>query len=136
MAVMESTGSVMLAGEQTTNVAMTGVDMDSRVSTSSFPTPHQPGIGFKPGTQVTTQVLQAVKQVQEEAARQAPHPSYGKVAPGGGVGMGVDEGGQTSRVMPPSQVQQPIEMPNPSGSMNQWAVRYLLNSHVFSYIFS
>ncbi|XP_044255376.1 CREB-binding protein-like isoform X6 [Tribolium madens] len=49
--------------------------------------PHQPGIGLKPGTQTPpANVLQVVKQVQEEAARQqAPHVGYGKVTPGGGV---------------------------------------------------
>ncbi|XP_057659426.1 CREB-binding protein isoform X6 [Diorhabda carinulata] len=46
--------------------------------------PHQPGIGLKPGAQTPpANVLQVVKQVQEEAARQqAPHVSYGKVSPG------------------------------------------------------
>lgn len=47
--------------------------------------PHQPGIGLKPGTQTPpANVLQVVKQVQEEAARQqAPHVGgYGKVNPG------------------------------------------------------
>lgn len=46
--------------------------------------PHQPGIGLKPGTQTPpANVLQVVKQVQEEAARQqAPHVNYGKVTPG------------------------------------------------------
>lgn len=45
--------------------------------------PHQPGIGLKPGTQTPpANVLQVVKQVQEEAARQqAPHVGYGKVNP-------------------------------------------------------
>ncbi|KAJ8934660.1 hypothetical protein NQ318_017026 [Aromia moschata] len=47
--------------------------------------PHQPGIGLKPGTQTPpANVLQVVKQVQEEAARQqAPHvvTPYGKVNP-------------------------------------------------------
>lgn len=50
--------------------------------------PHQSGIGLKPGTQTPpAHVLQVVKQVQEEAARQqAPHAgAYGKVAPGGGI---------------------------------------------------
>lgn len=61
--------------------------------------PHQPGIGLKPGNQPPpANVLQVVKQVQEEAARQqAPHVGgYGKVAPGGAVP------GQT---MPPPQIQ-------------------------------
>lgn len=45
---------------------------------------HQPGIGLKPGTQTPpANVLQVVKQVQEEAARQqAPHVGYGKGVPG------------------------------------------------------
>lgn len=45
---------------------------------------HQPGIGMKPGTQTPpANVLQVVKQVQEEAARQqAPHVGYGKGCPG------------------------------------------------------
>lgn len=45
---------------------------------------HQPGIGMKPGTQTPpANVLQVVKQVQEEAARQqAPHVGYGKGVPG------------------------------------------------------
>lgn len=49
--------------------------------------PHQPGIGLKPSTQTPpANVLQVVKQVQEEAARQqAPHGGYGKVNPTGGV---------------------------------------------------
>lgn len=50
-----------------------------------IPSPHQPGIGLKPGSAQTppANVLQVVKQVQEEAARQqAPHVGYGKVNPG------------------------------------------------------
>lgn len=60
--------------------------------------PHQPGIGLKPGTQTPpANVLKVVKLVQEEAARQqAPHVGYGKVNPSGGVG------GQS---MPPPQIQ-------------------------------
>lgn len=48
--------------------------------------PHQ-GIGLKPGTQTPPpNVLQVVKQVQAEAARQqAPHANYGKVNPPQGV---------------------------------------------------
>lgn len=60
--------------------------------------PHQPGIGLKPGNAQTppANVLQVVKQVQEEAARQqAPHVGYGKVNPGQVVP------GQT---MPPPQM--------------------------------
>jgi len=138
MAVMNTrpTGPVaMQTGQQTSNVAMsTGVAMKPGVSTSNLPTPHQPGIGLKPGTQTPpAHVLQVVKQVQEEAARQqAPHSvSYGKVTPGGGVGVGVGVGGQTGGVMPPPQMQRPlpVQMPNPSGThlipMDQWTARYL-----------
>lgn len=59
------------------------------------PPTHQPGIGLKPPP---ANVLQVVKQVQEEAARQqAPHVGgFGKVAPGGGV---------PGQSMPPPQVQ-------------------------------
>lgn len=60
--------------------------------------PHQPGMGLKPGTQTPpANVLQVVKQVQEEAARQqAPHVGYGKVNPTGGV---------PGQSMPPPQIQ-------------------------------
>lgn len=60
--------------------------------------PHQPGMGLKPGTQTPpANVLQVVKQVQEEAARQqAPHVGYGKVNPTGGV---------PGQNMPPPQIQ-------------------------------
>lgn len=57
---------------------------------SAMQTPHQAGIGLKPGTQTPpANVLQVVKQVQEEAARQqAPHVGgYGKVNPGGVPGQ-------------------------------------------------
>jgi E1A/CREB-binding protein len=72
MAVMNTrpTGPVtaMQVGQQTSNVAMTtGVAMKPGVSTSNLPTPHQPSIGLKPGTQPPpANVLQVVKQVQEE----------------------------------------------------------------------
>lgn len=74
--------------------------------------PHQPGIGLKPGTQTPpANVLQVVKQVQEEAARQqAPHVGYGKVAPGGAAGQVV--GGQS---MPPPQLR--CQMPVPQGKI-------------------
>lgn len=135
--------AAMQAGQQTSNVAMTtGVAMKPGVSTSNLPTPHQPGIGLKPGTQTPpAHVLQVVKQVQEEAARQqAPHVSYGKVTPGGGVGVGVGVGGQTGGVMPPPQMQRPlpVQMPNPSGThlipMDQWTARCLLNSCFLLYV--
>lgn len=60
--------------------------------------PHQAGIGIKPGTQTPpANVLQVVKQVQEEAARQQqPHVGYGKLNPGSGV---------PGQAMPPPQVQ-------------------------------
>lgn len=63
--------------------------------------PHQPGIGLKPGCGVggahtpPANVLQVVKQVQEEAARQqAPHVGYGK----GGAQV------QTQGMAPPPQM--------------------------------
>jgi E1A/CREB-binding protein len=138
MAVMNTrpTGPVatMQPGQQTSNVAMTtGVTMKPGVSTSNLPSPHQPGIGLKPGTQTPpAHVLQVVKQVQEEAARQqAPHVGYGKVAPGAGVGVGVGVGGQTGSVMPPPQMQRPlpVQMSNTGGAhlipMEQWTARYI-----------
>lgn len=140
MAVMNTrpSGPVgMQTGQQTSNVAMaTGVAMKPGVSTSNLPSPHQPGIGLKPGTQTPpAHVLQVVKQVQEEAARQqAPHVSYGKVTPGGGVGVGVGVGvgGQTGGVMPPPQMQRPlpVQMQNPGTHlipMDQWTARYILS---------
>ncbi|XP_011493407.2 CREB-binding protein [Aedes aegypti] len=46
--------------------------------------PHPPGMAMKPEAQPPPNVMQALKQVQEEAARQqAPHASFGKVNPGG-----------------------------------------------------
>lgn len=119
----------MQAGQQTSNVAIVaGVPIKPGVSPTNLPSPHQPGIGLKPGTQTPpAHVLQVVKQVQEEAARQqAPHVGYGKVAPGGGVGV---VGGQAGGVMPPPQMQRPmpVQMPNPAGThlipMDQWTGR-------------
>lgn len=64
---------------------------------SAMQSPHQPGIGLKPSTQTPpANVLQVVKQVQEEAARQqAPHGGYGKVNPATGV---------PGQNMPPPQI--------------------------------
>ncbi|XP_065159068.1 CREB-binding protein isoform X2 [Atheta coriaria] len=87
--------------------------------------PHQPGIGLKPGTQTPpANVLQVVKQVQEEAARQqAPNVSYGKVNPGCVPGPN----------MPPPQMQLQRQMGahiggNQGGTnlmpMDQWQQRY------------
>ncbi|VEN43169.1 unnamed protein product [Callosobruchus maculatus] len=77
--------------------------------------PHQPGIGMKPGAQTPpANVLQVVKQVQEEAARQqAPHVAgYGKVNPNQVPGQN----------MPPPQIR------NMQGGnllpMEQWQQRY------------
>uniref|UniRef100_A0A1B6BX87 histone acetyltransferase n=1 Tax=Clastoptera arizonana TaxID=38151 RepID=A0A1B6BX87_9HEMI len=82
--------------------------------------PHQPGIGLKPGTQTPpANVLQVVKQVQEEAARQqVPHAVgyVGKVAP------------SVPQVMPPPQIQRgmaPGPVPGaPLIPMDQWQGRY------------
>lgn len=67
--------------------------------------PHQPGIGLKPSTQTPpANVLQVVKQVQEEAARQqAPHGGYGKVNPTGVPGQN----------MPPPQIRAIAHMGGP-----------------------
>ena len=135
MAAMNSrpTGPVgaMQSGQQSSNVTMTtGVAMKPGVSPTNLPSPHQPGIGLKPGTQTPpAHVLQVVKQVQEEAARQQVPHGYGKVTPGGGVGAGVGVGGQTGGVMPPPPMQRPmpVQMPNPGGThlipMDQWTAR-------------
>lgn len=138
MAVMNTrpTGpmAAMQAGQQTTNVGMaTGVAMKPGVSATNLPSPHQPGIGLKPGTQTPpAHVLQVVKQVQEEAARQqVPHVNYGKVAPTSAVGVGVGVGGQAGGVMPPPPMQRPmpVQMANPGGThlipMDQWTARYV-----------
>lgn len=122
------------SAQQSSNANMTtGVAMKPGMSPTNLPSPHQPGVGLKPGTQApSAHVLQVVKQVQEEAARQqAPHVGYGKVTPGVGVGVGVgvNVGGQGGNVMPPPQMQRsmPVQMPNPGGthliSMDQWTPR-------------
>ncbi|KAL3266918.1 hypothetical protein HHI36_011068 [Cryptolaemus montrouzieri] len=80
-------------------------------------TPHQPGVGLKPGTQTPpANVMQVVKQVQEEAARQqAPHVGYGKVNPGGGL---------PGQNMPPPQIRTLGHVGPAQGgnllSMEQW----------------
>lgn len=68
--------------------------------------PHQPGIGLKPNTQTPpANVLQVVKQVQEEAARQqAPHGGYGKVNPTAVV---------PGQNMPPPQIRALAHMAGP-----------------------
>ncbi|CAG9863013.1 unnamed protein product [Phyllotreta striolata] len=83
--------------------------------------PHQPGIGLKPGAQTPpANVLQVVKQVQEEAARQqAPHVGYGKVNPGQVPGQN----------MPPPQIRSMSHLgAGQSGGnllpMEQWQQRY------------
>ena len=135
MAVMTNqrpTGSesALQSGPPTPNPTMsTGAVMKPGISPTSLPSPHhQPGIGMKPAPQTPpAHVLQVVKQVQEEAARQqAPHVGYGKVTPGVGVGVGVGVAGQPGGVMPPPQMQRPmpVQMSNPGGthliSMDQW----------------
>ncbi|KAJ8981154.1 hypothetical protein NQ317_013819 [Molorchus minor] len=82
--------------------------------------PHQPGIGLKPGTQTPpANVLQVVKQVQEEAARQqAPHVGYGKVNPSQ----------VPSQNMPPPPIRSLGHLPPGQGGnllpMEQWQQRY------------
>lgn len=78
--------------------------------------PHQ-GIGLKPGTQTPPpNVLQVVKQVQAEAARQqVPHGNYGKVNPPQGV-------------MPPPIQQRMGNMGQHLLPMDQWTPRYPGNS--------
>ncbi|XP_072396536.1 histone lysine acetyltransferase CREBBP isoform X2 [Diabrotica undecimpunctata] len=84
-----------------------------------IPSPHQPGIGLKPQTPPAN-VLQVVKQVQEEAARQqAPHVGYGKVNPGQVPGQN----------MPPPQIRNMGHLgAGQSGGnllpMEQWQQRY------------
>lgn len=130
-------GVVPIQSSQPTSNAViaSGVAMKPGVSPTNLPSPHQSSMGMKPGTQTPpAHVLQVVKQVQEEAARQqAPH-GYGKVAPTGGLGVNVGVAGQTGGVMPPpSQMQRPMpnQMPgNQAGthliSMDQWQPRYFL----------
>jgi E1A/CREB-binding protein len=89
-------------------------------SAMGIQSPHQPGIGLKPGTQTPpANVLQVVKQVQEEAARQqAPHVGYGKVTPGGGV---------PGQNMPPPQLRMGHMGTDQGGNllpMTQWQQRY------------
>lgn len=78
--------------------------------------PHQ-GIGLKPGAQTPPpNVLQVVKQVQAEAARQqAPHGNYGKVNP-------------PQTVMPPPIQQRIGNMGQHLLPMDQWTPRYPNNS--------
>uniref|UniRef100_A0A1Y1MJM8 histone acetyltransferase n=1 Tax=Photinus pyralis TaxID=7054 RepID=A0A1Y1MJM8_PHOPY len=107
-------GAVSPANSMNPNsMATTGMGMQS---------PHQQGIGMKPGTQTPpANVLQVVKQVQEEAARQQqPHVGYGKLNPSAGVP------GQT---MPPPQVQRSMgHLATGQGGnllpMEQWQQRY------------
>lgn len=69
--------------------------------------PHQPGIGLKPTQTPPANVLQVVKQVQEEAARQqAPHGGYGKVNPTGVV---------PGQNMPPPQIRGMAHLGGPPG---------------------
>ena len=106
MAVMNTRPTSPLAAiqsaQQSSNISMsTGVATKPGISPTNLPSPHQRNISLKPGTQQPlANVLQVVKQVQEEAARQqSPHVGYGKVTPGTAVGVGV--AGQTGGVMPP-----------------------------------
>lgn len=81
--------SVCVPGAVSPAGAMGSVSAGS-LGGSVMQTQHQAGIGVKPGTQTPpANVLQVVKQVQEEAARQqAPHVGgYGKVNPGGVPGQ-------------------------------------------------
>lgn len=87
--------------------------------------PHQPGIGLKPGNAQTppANVLQVVKQVQEEAARQqAPHVGYGKVNPGQVV---------PGQNMPPPQMR---GMATHLGAAQGRTKLYSLNIDFFKYI--
>lgn len=88
------TGAVSPAGP------MSAGALPNSAGLTGMQSPHQPGIGLKPGTQTPpANVLQVVKQVQEEAARQqAPHVGYGKVNPGAVQGPN----------MPPPQMQRAI----------------------------
>lgn len=89
--------------------------------------PHQPGIGLKPSTQTPpANVLQVVKQVQEEAARQqAPHGGYGKVNPTGVPGQN----------MPPPQIRAMAHIGGPGqGKINVvlfFELIYTFNSSIF-----
>lgn len=133
MAVMNTrpTESSMTSVPAAANTSMTSgvVGMKPGISPTQLPSPHHhSGIGMKPGPQTPpANVLQVVKQVQEEAARQqAPH-GYGKVNPAnviGGVAVGVGVAGQPGPgVMPPPQMQmqRPVQINNPGlMSMDQW----------------
>lgn len=85
--------------------------------------PHQPGIGLKPNTQTPpANVLQVVKQVQEEAARQqAPHGGYGKVNPATGV---------PGQNMPPPQIRAMAHMAGP-GQGKKNSISNLIKAFMF-----
>uniref|UniRef100_A0A182T8Y6 histone acetyltransferase n=1 Tax=Anopheles maculatus TaxID=74869 RepID=A0A182T8Y6_9DIPT len=133
--------------------AMSPSAVPNTVQIGGMGSPHHGGMSMKPGAQTPpANVLQVVKQVQEEAARQqAPHVGYGKVNPvmvppvmqramttghmnAAGVGVNVAGVG----VMPNAQ-QQPnavgVSMGGPGGGpggivgqnvmqMDQWNTRY------------
>lgn len=102
------------------------------------PPSHQPGIGLKPGAAQppSANVLQVVKQVQEEAARQqAPHVGYGKMAPQGAVSMPPPP--QMQRALgqhlgpgaPPGAGGVPPQQQQPAGNllpMQEWQPRSVL----------
>ncbi|XP_018572292.1 CREB-binding protein isoform X4 [Anoplophora glabripennis] len=136
MAVMTRTAPTANALPGTNNVPMSGTGVQPVVPgavspanpmTTGLPnpamgiqSPHQPGIGLKPGTQTPpANVLQVVKQVQEEAARQqAPHVGYGKVNPNQVPGQN----------MPPPQIRTIGHLGAGQGGnllpMEQWQQRY------------
>lgn len=113
-----------------------GVSMKPGISPTSLPVGHhQAGLGMKPGPQSmgpSPNVLQVVKQVQEEAARQSGPQvgGFGKVNPGGmgvGLNIGTNVLSQPGGVMPPPQMQRPsmsMPMPNAGGPhlmpIDQW----------------
>lgn len=113
-------GAVSPAGSIGPNTALTAGPLGGMQS------PHQPGIGHKPGTQTPpANVLQVVKQVQEEAARQqAPHVGYGKVAPGPGV---------QGSTMPPPPMQRTIGHMGPAQG-NFSTVHIFLSQKQFLFI--
>ncbi|XP_074038438.1 CREB binding protein nejire isoform X4 [Leptinotarsa decemlineata] len=135
MAVMSKTNSTN-ALPCATNVPMSGGVVQSVLPGSVSPAstmntglpnpsmgiqaPHQAGIGSKPGTHTPpANVLQVVKQVQEEAARQqAPHVGYGKVTPNQVPGQS----------MPPPQIRNMGHLGAGQGGnllpMEQWQPRY------------
>lgn len=88
-----------------------GLGAAGAVGLGGMQSPHQPGIGLKPSTQTPpANVLQVVKQVQEEAARQqAPHGGYGKVNPTTGV---------PGQNMPPPQIRALAHMGGPAQGRN------------------